>query len=80
MPDTNTSHDNAQENTSGSSDAYVPKSNCQYYEEAGGFDTFMHSYGLKTWSNADIHEGKTLIESFRQQDRLNWEEAQKTKP
>ena len=79
MQDINTSHGNAGPSSGTSSATFVPKSNDQYYEEAGGFNTFMHSYGLKTWSNADIHEGKILIESFRQQDRLDWEESQKTK-
>ena len=78
MPDNNTSNDNAGKGSGGSSDStYVPKSNYQYYKEAGGFDTFMHSHGLKTWSHADIHEGKAIIESFRQQDRHDWEESQK---
>ena len=60
-----------------SSDTYKPKSDYQYYKDFGGFNNFMHSYGLKPWNDDDIQEGKAIIEGFRQQDRYEWEQEQK---
>lgn len=43
----------------------------------GGFNNFMHSYGLKPWDHDDIQEGKAIIQGFRDQDRYEWAQAQK---
>lgn len=58
------------------SKTYVPKSDYQYYKDFGGFNNFMHSYGLKPSDHDDIQEGKAIIEGFREQDRYEWEQAQ----
>ncbi|KAK7693223.1 hypothetical protein QCA50_002789 [Cerrena zonata] len=31
------------------------------YDFYGGYDNFMHSYGLKPWDDDDIDEGATII-------------------
>ena len=64
-------------NSNKNSGAYVRKSDYQYYKDFGGFNNFMHSYGLKPWDHDDIQEGKRIIEAFREQDRAEWEEAQR---
>ncbi|KAI0327214.1 hypothetical protein GY45DRAFT_1327915 [Cubamyces sp. BRFM 1775] len=61
------------------SETYVPKSDSHYYKSFGGFNNFMHSYGLKPWDYDDVQEGKAIIEGFRKRDRQDWEEAQKNK-
>ncbi|KAK0470331.1 uncharacterized protein EV420DRAFT_1634759 [Desarmillaria tabescens] len=62
-------------NQSGST--YQPKSNNSYYASFGGYNNFMHSYGLKPWDMDDVEEGKAILEMFKEQDRLEHEEAQK---
>ena len=61
------------------SDTFVPKSNNQYYQGFGGYNNFMHSYGLKPWDDDDVQEGKAIIEAFKEADRQEWEDAQKNK-
>lgn len=65
------------DNKSSSSSGYVPKSDYAYYKDFGGFNNFMHSYGLKPYDHNDIQEGKAIIEGFREQDRYEWEQKQK---
>ncbi|KAK0214138.1 hypothetical protein IW262DRAFT_300413 [Armillaria fumosa] len=62
-----------------SGSTYQSKSNNSYYESFGGYNNFMHSYGLKPWDMDDVEEGKAIIQMFKEQDRLEHEEAQKNK-
>lgn len=52
-----------------SNSGYKEKSNYAYYKDFGGFNNFMHSYGLKPWDHDDIQEGKAIIQAFREHDR-----------
>ncbi|GJE99645.1 hypothetical protein PsYK624_159160 [Phanerochaete sordida] len=65
--------------TQNSGAKFVAKSDSHYYKDFGGFNNFMASYGLKTYSHSDVQEGKAIIEAFREQDRFEWEEAQKAR-
>jgi len=56
--------------------AYIPQTDSSYYKSFGGWPRFMHSYGLKPWDDNDVEEGKRIIETFKEQDRLQWEEEQ----
>lgn len=67
------------QNQSSSSSTYVEKSHNHYYSPFGGYMNFMHSYGLKHFNPDDVEEGKRIIQGFRDLDRFEWEEAQKTK-
>ncbi|KAI0320152.1 hypothetical protein OF83DRAFT_656388 [Amylostereum chailletii] len=58
------------------SNTYVPKSNNSPF---GGWKGFMRSYGLKPEDLDDVEEGKKILEAFKEQDRDEWEEAQKAK-
>ncbi|KAK0193313.1 hypothetical protein F5146DRAFT_1133983 [Armillaria mellea] len=60
-----------------SDSTYQPKSNNSYYESFGGYNNFMHSYGLKPWDMDDVEEGKAILQMFKEQGRLEHEEAQK---
>ncbi|KAI0297769.1 hypothetical protein BC826DRAFT_907446 [Russula brevipes] len=44
------------------------KSDYQYHQAYGGWNGFMHSYGLKTWDSNDVGEGKAIVEGFRAYD------------
>ena len=39
----------------------------------------MHSYGLKPWDLGDVEEGKRIVEGFKANDKLDWEEKQAEK-
>ncbi|KAI0327215.1 hypothetical protein GY45DRAFT_1327916 [Cubamyces sp. BRFM 1775] len=59
MPNKKASDGNAGKSSGQSCNTYVPNSGYQCYQEAGGFNRFMHSYGLKPWSHEDIQENAT---------------------
>jgi len=65
--------------SSSNSTVYVPKSDYHYYKSFGGFNNFMHSYGLKPWDHDDIQEGKRIIQGMRDGDKRYWEEEQRAK-
>ncbi|KAF8980155.1 hypothetical protein BDQ17DRAFT_1380899 [Cyathus striatus] len=74
----NTSTSTSNSNTnSGSSSTYTPPSNNSYYKPYGGWPNFMASYGLKPWDDDDVQEGHAIVDAFKEQDRLDWEEANK---
>ena len=52
---------------------YVPPSNADIYRPFGGWQGFMRSYELKTWSLDDVEEGKQIVEKMKELDRLDWE-------
>lgn len=72
-------HEHSSGSKSGSSSGYAPKSDYAYYKSYGGFNSFMHTHGLKSWSHDDIQEGKQIIETMRAADKQDWEAGQKTK-
>ncbi|EKM61260.1 uncharacterized protein PHACADRAFT_190408 [Phanerochaete carnosa HHB-10118-sp] len=68
MPKSKSKSESKSKKDSGS-EAPARKSDYQYQKDFGGFNNFMHSYGLKTWDHDDIREGKAIIEAFREQDQ-----------
>jgi hypothetical protein len=64
---------------SSSSKKYVEPSTNSYYTSYGGWQNFMHSYGLKPWDLDDVEEGKRIVQAFKDADREQWEEEQKEK-
>ena len=60
-----------------SNSEYKEKSDYEYYKGFGGYQNFMHSYGLKIHNMDDVEEGKAIIQGFREQDRYEWEQSQK---
>jgi hypothetical protein len=61
------------------SEQYVPTSNNSIYSSFGGWEGFMHSYGLKPWDLDDVEEGKMIVEAFKAYDKHEWEEKQAEK-
>lgn len=55
---------------------YTPKSDYSYYKDFGGYNNFMASHGLKVWDHNGVQEGKAIIDSFKEQDRYEWEQQQ----
>lgn len=68
---TPTSNSNARGGT-----PYIPKSNNSYYAPFGGWQGFMHSYGLKPWDDDDVQEGHAIVDAMKRHDRHDWEEEQ----
>ncbi|KIY68987.1 hypothetical protein CYLTODRAFT_453019 [Cylindrobasidium torrendii FP15055 ss-10] len=57
---------------------YKERSNNSYYNDFGGWQNFMHSYGLKPWDHNDVEEGKSILAAMKEQDRYEWEENKKS--
>ncbi|THU97515.1 hypothetical protein K435DRAFT_778016 [Dendrothele bispora CBS 962.96] len=56
-----------------------PKSRYQIIKDGWGSRTnFQYSYGLKM-TPEDIEEGNRILEAFEEQEKLEWEEANKNK-
>jgi hypothetical protein len=68
-------------NTSKASDSeqYVPPSDNSIYSPFGGWQGFMHSYGLKPWDLGDVEEGKRILQGLKANDKQDWEEKQAEK-
>jgi len=62
------SSSNSTTTNSSSTSASAPKSDYAYHKAYGGYHGFMHSHGLKQYNDADVQEGKDIIEAFRQHD------------
>ncbi|KAK0472049.1 hypothetical protein IW261DRAFT_1509814 [Armillaria novae-zelandiae] len=60
-----------------SGSTYQPKSNNSYYKSFGGYNNFMHSSGLKPGHMDDVKEGKAIIQTFKEQDRLEHNSGKK---
>lgn len=56
---------------------FFTRTDTQYMRSYSGYNNFMHSYGLKPWDMDDVEEGKAILQMFKEQDRLEHEEAQK---
>lgn len=67
------------DNKDSASDEYVPRSNNSIHQGFGGWNNFMHSYGLKPWNPDDVEEGKRIVEAFKEGDKQDWEEQQAAK-
>lgn len=63
----------SKKSSEGSSKSSGQKSNYQYHKEAGGYNNFMHSHGLKPWDDDDVQEGKAILDAFREYDRQDAE-------
>jgi len=61
------------------SEQYVPPSHNSIYSSFGGWQGFMHSYGLKPSDLGDVEEGKRIVEGFKANDKQDWEEKQAEK-
>lgn len=44
-------------------------SNYSYMKDFGGYNNFMASYGLKPSKDADVQEGKAILDAFREADK-----------
>ena len=55
---------------------YVPKTDSEMVKGWGGWNNFMASYGLKPYNDDDVDEAHRILEGFREQDKLDWEEQQ----
>ena len=45
------------------------------YDSYGGYENFMHSFGLKPWDADDVEEGQRIAESMIAQDEEDEEDA-----
>lgn len=70
---TNNTGTNAQSNSSSSNSNNASsdggRSNNSYYAPFGGWQGFMHSYGLKPWNDDDVAEGRAILEGMKAADR-----------
>jgi hypothetical protein len=66
-------------NKGSQSDQYVPQSSNSIHQSFGGWNNFMHSYGLKPWDVDDVQEGERIVEAMKEIDKQDWEDEQAAK-